>query len=52
MIGGLLTFTANERLGTDAGRIVQAAGTGCVGLGILVLLSVLVGALRSRRERL
>lgn len=52
LIGALLILAANDRLGTETGRTLQAVGIGCVGLALLVLLSVLVSALRRRRQRL
>ena len=52
LIGGVLLLASNDQLSTDTGRILQAVGLGCVGIALLVLLSSLVKALRSQRERL
>ena len=51
VIGGLLILAANPRLTTDAGRMLQALGIGCVAVALLGLLRALAVALRDLRER-
>jgi ABC-type uncharacterized transport system permease subunit len=51
VIGSLLILAANPRLATDAGRLLQALGIGCVAVALLALLRALVVALRDLRER-
>lgn len=51
LVGGLLLLASNDRLGTDTGRILEAAGIGCVGIALLVLLSTLATAIRRQRQR-
>jgi ubiquinone biosynthesis protein len=38
VIGSLLILAANPRLATDAGRMLQALGIGCVAVALLALL--------------
>jgi ubiquinone biosynthesis protein len=52
LIGGLLLLASDDRPTTDIDRVLQAVGSGCVGLALLVLLSALVKAIRGQRERL
>jgi len=51
LIGGLLLLAATPRLPTDTGQLLQAVGTGCIAVALLVLLRALVAALRRQRER-